>query len=200
MDNARPIHYKIKLEPDLERFRVSGTTEILLEASKPVDEITLNILELAIWNCKVKADADYMDCPFLISPRKEEMTVSLSNEMSGKIELRIDYIARINDKMAGFYRSQYKSQEKIKHIAVTQFEESDARRAFPCFDHPIRKATFEIEMIIDEGLVAISNCPAIDERSVGGGKKVVRFQQTPKMSTYLLFFGKCRIFFFEYND
>jgi len=197
MDNVRPIHYKIKLEPDLEGFRFSGTTEILLEASEPVDEITLNILELAIWNCKVIADADYINCPFLISPRKEEMVVSLPNEMAGKIELRIDYIGRINDKMAGFYRSQYKSQGKIKHIAVTQFEESDARRAFPCFDHPIRKATFEIEMIIDEGLVAISNCPVIDERSVGGGKKVVRFQQTPKMSTYLVFFGLGEFEFIE---
>ncbi|NIN01304.1 MAG: hypothetical protein GTO24_25390, partial [candidate division Zixibacteria bacterium] len=76
-----------------------------------------------------------------------------------------------------------------KYIAVTQFQENDARRAFPCFDQPVEKATFDIEMIVDQSLTAISNGPIAEERRLGDGKKLVKFHRTPKMSTYLLFFG-----------
>lgn len=189
MPDVNPRHYKIQLAPHLERFQFSGNTEVLLEAERPVREIRLNVLDLAVWSCQVKVDKVFADCSFLIDPKKEEMIISLPDEMEGKITLRIDYEGHINDKMAGFYRSQYQSQGKVNYIAVTQFEESDARRAFPCFDHPIQKATFQIEMIVNEHLVALSNSSIIEERPLGEGKKAVKFQKTPKMSTYLVFFG-----------
>jgi tricorn protease interacting factor F2/3 len=74
-------------------------------------------------------------------------------------------------------------------MAVTQFEESDARRAFPCMDHPARKATFDITIDIDPNLVAISNGAVKDQELLDNGKLRVTFEQTPKMSTYLVFFG-----------
>ncbi|UCF57290.1 MAG: M1 family metallopeptidase [Deltaproteobacteria bacterium] len=189
MGDVNPINYKIHLEPDLDRFKFSGSTQILVEAVSPVQEISLNILELAIWGCKVKLDDDFLDCPFSVDPKKEEIRISFPKEMTGKINLRIEYVGQINDKMAGFYRSKYVVDGKEKYIAVTQFEESDARRAFPCFDHPAKKATFDVEMIIDEELVAISNGPITAKKPLGDGRKLVKFQRTPKMSTYLLFFG-----------
>ena len=78
------------------------------------------------------------------------MMLSLPNEMVGEIRLKIDYIGQINDRVAGFYRSKYVAKGKDMYIAVTQFEESDARQAFPCFDRPDKKATFDIEMVIDD--------------------------------------------------
>ena len=117
------------------------------------------------------------------------MKITLPKQMTGNISLKIDYAGEINDKMAGLYRSKYVVGGEEKHIAVTQFEESDARRVFPCFDHPVKKATFDVEMIIDKELMAISNCPISEEKPLGAGKKLIRFQRTPKMSTYLLFFG-----------
>jgi tricorn protease interacting factor F2/3 len=189
MQEVNPINYRIHLEPDLVNFKVSGQLEVLLEALKPVDEIVLNSLEIAIWQCAVMVADDFTVCPFEVHPVQEELRISLPNKMSGKIILKIDYQGHINDKMAGFYRSKYVADGEIKYIAVTQFEESDARRAFPCLDHPSKKATFEIEMIVDETLVAISNGIILKEHPLDGGKKRVKFQKTPKMSTYLVFFG-----------
>jgi tricorn protease interacting factor F2/3 len=130
-----------------------------------------------------------VNCAFKVNPADEEVLIYLPGPRSGTIKLEIDYQGLINDKMAGFYRSNYTYQEQTRHIAVTQFEESDARRAFPCMDHPACKATFEIKMDIDNHLVAISNQAVKKEEVLGNGKKRVSFEQTPKMSTYLVFFG-----------
>jgi len=192
-----PINYKIHLEPDLHSFQFLGTTDISIEATGPVSEISLNALELDILCCQVFGKDGLRNCPFVLDPKKEMVTISLPDEMSGEVNLKIDYKGEINNKMAGFYRSTYLSDGKEKYAAVTQFEESDARRAFPCFDHPEKKATFDIEMIIRENLVAISNGPSIEEKSLGDGRKSIRFQQTPKMSTYLLFFGVGEFEFIE---
>ncbi len=197
MTDINPINYKIHLEPNLNDFRFSGSTEILLKATKPVTEVSLNILELDIRSCKVLAGEEFRDCAFHAYPEKEQMTIALPYEMATEIILKIDYAGQINDRMAGFYRSKYIAKSRDRYIAVTQFEESDARRAFPCFDRPDKKATFEIEMVIDEELAAISNSPVTLEQASGKGKKLVRFGQTPRMSTYLLFFGVGEFEFIE---
>ncbi|MGW8320673.1 MAG: M1 family metallopeptidase, partial [Thermodesulfobacteriota bacterium] len=189
MSTIQPIHYKIRLEPDLEKFLFTGNTEILLHADRPVREICLHAKELAFWNCKVKLAEGFVDCAFSVQPQEEEIKVHLPQEMRGEIRLAIDAMGRINEKMAGFYRSRYVLEGQERTIAVTQFQESDARRAFPCLDHPRDKATFDLEMVVDEGRVALSNMQVTNEETLGGGKKIVRFAQTPKMSAYLLFFG-----------
>ena len=121
----------------------------------------------------------------------------LPEALVGDIDLTVDYVGRINDRMAGFYRSRYQVDGQECFIAVTQFEESDARRAFPCFDHPVKKATFDVVMVIDKDLVAISNQAVIEETSPGHGNRLVKFERTPKMSTYLLCFGVGPLDFFE---
>ena len=93
--------------------------------------------------------------------------------MAGAICIKIRYRGQINDKMAGFYRSQYGHSGKTRFIAVTQFEESDARRAFPCMDHPAKKATFDIILDVDEDLVAISNDAIDREMPLDNGKIIL---------------------------
>jgi aminopeptidase N len=197
MSDVNPVNYKIHLEPDLNSFKFKGTVEISLEAVEPVDQISLNILELALLNCSVKQGGSYVECPFSLDTKKEEMNISLPEGGDGNLDVKIEYEGEINDKMAGLYRSKYLLGENEKYIAVSQFEESDARRAFPCLDHPLKKATFEVEMIVDEKLVAISNTPITSEESVGDGRKLVKFQKTPRMSTYLLFLGVGEFEFIE---
>jgi len=189
MTQLSPINYKIHLEPDLRRFTFSATTEILVHAPYPVAKITLNSLELAVRSCQAFVEGAFSECPFRVDPQKEALSLFLPRNLSGQLALRIHYQGEINDKMAGFYRSRYKKNGQTAYMAVTQFEESDARRAFPCFDRPDKKATFDIEMVIDQDLVALSNGRLVEERPLPEGKKQVGFQQTPKMSTYLLFFA-----------
>jgi len=189
MTSYKPVNYKIQLEPDLANFTFAGTAEVLFEAHQVIEEIVLNLLEIAIWRCRVLQNNDSVNCAFNVDPAKEELRLALPRPMSGNIRLKIDYQGLINDKMAGFYRSKYAYQDQIGYMAVTQFEESDARRAFPCIDHPARKATFDISMDIDPHLVAISNGAVKEKKMLDSGKMRVTFEQTPKMSTYLVFFG-----------
>ena len=189
MQQINPINYKIRLEPDLDDFRYNATVEITFSPRNGVEEISLNILDLAIWSCWVRLDDKFEDCPFLVDHSKENLRVFLPGTVSEKFVVRIDYQGHINDKMAGFYRSGYTRGEERRYIAVTQFEESDARRAFPCMDHPAQKATFDISMDIDYERDAISNAAVKKTQVLANGKKRVIFDQTPRMSTYLVFWG-----------
>jgi aminopeptidase N len=189
MDVVHPIRYALRLEPDLVHFRFSGQVDIEIQSRQPVKQVILNILELAIWSCILRVGDEKIPCSFQINPEKEELKVVFPESVTGTFFLSIDYQGLINDKMAGFYRSTFEAKGQKRYIAVTQFQESDARRAFPCMDHPSKKSVFDIEIIVDANLVALSNGPAVEEKPLAGGKKQVRFQTTPPMSTYLLFFG-----------
>ncbi len=189
MNPVRPIRYVLRIEPDLARFSFSGKVEIELESRWPVNQVILNIMELAVWRCTLRTDGKNMLCAFQVDPKKEILRIDLPATMDGVFYMIVEYQGWINEKMAGFYRSTFKDNDKIRFIAVTQFQESDARRAFPCMDHPAEKAVFEVEMIVDPDLTALSNSPVASEESLPGGKKRFRFKRTPPMSTYLLFFG-----------
>ncbi|MFC1886539.1 M1 family metallopeptidase [Thermodesulfobacteriota bacterium] len=189
MPHLNPVNYKIHLVPDLNRFAFSGNLTLSAEAMTPINELRLNILDLEILSCAVERNGNFDECAFETDTYKEELTIFLTRQIQGAISIKIHYQGQINDKMAGFYRSQYSRSGKTDYIAVTQFEESDARRAFPCIDHPAKKATFEIIMDIDKELVAISNSEIKQETLLDNAKKRIMFEQTPKMSTYLVFFG-----------
>ncbi len=189
MQQVTPKNYRIHLIPDLDNFTFTGNLALFVQAKNAIAELRLNILDLTIFSCAVELNGDFADCKFETHTEKEELRILLPQKIEGDISIRIRYEGQINDKMAGFYRSQYVSSGETKHIAVTQFEESDARRAFPCMDHPALKATFDIIMDVDKDLMAISNCALAEETLLDNGKKRVTFEQTPKMSTYLVFFA-----------
>jgi aminopeptidase N len=189
MNAVRPIRYTLRIEPDLVRFSFSGKVEMELEPRRPVNHVSLNILELAVWRCTFKVSDKNLLCSFQVDPEKEKLRINLPGTVDEVFYLIIEYQGWINEKMAGFYRSTFKDNGKIGFIAVTQFQESDARRAFPCMDHPSEKAVFDVEMIVDADLTALSNSPVASEETLAGGKKRVRFKRTPAMSTYLLFLG-----------
>jgi tricorn protease interacting factor F2/3 len=184
-----PIHYQLRLEPDLNTFSFKGVVAVQLHSPQPSDQIQLNSLELTISTCKVKKGDQWEACKFYLEPQKETLKITLPDKMAGRIDILIDFAGSINDKMAGFYRSAYTLEGHTRYIAVTQFEESDARRALPCMDHPLYKATFDIEIITEKNLNVISNEAIEEEKDLSDGKKSVRFRRTPRMSTYLLFFG-----------
>ena len=154
MNEFIPLHYDVTLTPDLESFRFSGSVTIAGELSSLQREVVLNVLELAVWHCRVDTGQDDEACPFTVDPSKEELTIQLPRQMVGNLKISVDFEGMINDRMAGLYRSRYRKEGQSQYLAVTQFEESDARRAFPCLDHPQKKATFDIVLIVDERAVA----------------------------------------------
>jgi len=191
MEKIAPRHYKLHLEPDLNTFMFKGNAEIILEAAEKIEEVVLHAVDLEIRECRMWLDGISKKAPFS-QPEEQSQTfrITLPREFQGMIHLCIDYEGRINDSMLGFYRSRYKDRDgQEKFIAVTQFEEDEARKAFPCLDQPDKKATFDMEFLVDRNLTGISNMPVKKEKTLPHDKKLVLFERTPVMSTYLLFFG-----------
>ena len=124
------------------------------------------------------------DAVVTVDAAKEQATLSFARELpAGEVTLEIAYTGILNDKLRGFYLSK----TKLRNYGVTQFEATDARRAFPCFDEPALKATFDVTLVIDAGDTAISNTKMVsDAPGPVAGKHTVAFGTTPKMSTYLL--------------
>jgi len=200
MSQVKPLRYRILLEPELENPVFFGSVEIELETPEAVNEIVLDALDLEIRECLLLEGGGRKPCTFTRDDALEEVRVRLPKKKKGTFSIRIDYQGKINEGMAGLYKSRYMADGREGALLVTQFEESDARRAFPCFDHPVMKAVFHTEMIVEEGLTAISNSRVVEEIPLGEGKKRVVFQETPPMSTYLLFFGVGEFTFLEEKE
>jgi len=170
---------------------------------KPTKQIVLNTLELKLLNSKVTVDLDKSEqswdsAGFTEDKKSQRSTITFPNELpaSSRASLTINFTGELNHDMAGFYRSQYKPaappaasvphDDEFHYMLSTQFEACDARRAFPCFDEPNLKATFDLTLEIPDDQVALSNMPEKDSQPVDGGKKLVSFERSPVMSTYLL--------------
>ncbi|MDA0677472.1 MAG: M1 family peptidase, partial [Chloroflexi bacterium] len=183
-----PSHYEITLEPDLEAASFKGSVNIKVEVTEQVSEIWLNAIELDIHEAKL-ADTGAVATAKL--HEKEERAQLTFNKpvTAGPHTISITFTGILNDKLRGFYRSKFTDSEgKERLIATTQFESTDARRAFPCFDEPDFKAVYGVKLIVPENLFAVSNGPLLSETSNGNGKKTAVFGDTMKMSTYLVAF------------
>ena len=187
--SIEPANYRITIEPDMENSRFSARLELAVFAAEKTTSVQLNSIDLSITRCLLGGMEKNANLGFQIDPADETLTIFMPEPISGDFELIVDYYGEISDSMAGFYKSRYRLGDQTQVIAVTQFQESDARRVFPCIDHPLHKATFEFVLIVDPHLTPLSNMLALSESYLKNGKKQVEFQKTPVMSTYLLFFG-----------
>jgi puromycin-sensitive aminopeptidase len=116
-------------------------------------------------------------------------TLRLAGEVTaGEYALQLNFTGELNDKMTGFYRSKYELNGVTRYMATTQFEATDARRAFPCWDEPALKAQFEIVLTVPDKLVCLSNMPCVEQSTPQDGLVTYRFNRTPIMSTYLVAF------------
>ena len=188
LNTVLPINYELEFEPDFAKFKFRGKEKIRVKISKPTKQIVLHSAELEINSCTVIWNEKKLKAKVRLDEKNEELILSLPEKISGKAMLVIDFVGTLNDKLVGFYRSKYEYKGKEKHLATTQFEAADARRAFPCWDEPEAKATFDVSLVVDNNLTAISNMPVISKKRLGK-KTVFRFDRTPIMSTYLLYLG-----------
>ncbi|KAJ2549967.1 hypothetical protein EV175_004244 [Coemansia sp. RSA 1933] len=190
--NVTPTHYDLFLAPDLDKLTYTGKVGIKLRINEATDKIVLHANELEIKDVHL-ASADLEAEATSVALEKDDETLHLSFAKQvpagSEATLTISFSAILNDLMVGFYRSTYTdAQGNTKFMATTQFEPTDARRAFPCWDEPMQKATFDITLRVKEELVALSNMDVSKTASVGDGLKEVSFNTTPIMSTYLLAF------------
>lgn len=188
LNTVLPINYELEFEPDFAKFKFRGKEKIRVKISKSTKQIVLHSAELEINSCTVIWNEKKLKAKVRLDEKNEELILSLPEKISGKAMLVIDFVGTLNDKLVGFYRSKYEYKGKEKHLATTQFEAADARRAFPCWDEPEAKATFDVSLVVDNNLTAISNMPVISKKRLGK-KTVFRFDRTPIMSTYLLYLG-----------
>jgi len=188
--SVTPLHYDLRLEPDLAAFTFRGEETVAIEVHQPVQEVVLNAVELEIGAVSAVRASERIEGRAELDGPSERARLRLERPLGpGRWELKISFTGILNDKLHGFYRSSYKDGGGQLHLlASTQFEATDARRAFPCWDEPALKATFAVTLVIGEHLSAISNTAIAHERKLGDGRKEVVFQPTIKMSTYLLAF------------
>jgi len=183
-----PVNYDLEFEPNFKNFTFSGKECLTINCFGSTDKIILNSAELKIKNCHVEIPHKTLKTKLKFDAKKEELQISLPQKIKGKAILHIDYTGILNDRLLGFYRSQYTQKGKIKYLATTQFEAADARRAFLCWDTPEAKATFDITIITESNYTAISNMPVSIKKRFGK-KNVFKFARTPMMSTYLVYMG-----------
>ena len=184
--NIVPTHYEIFLAPDLDNFIFEGEETITIEVLKTTKEITLHSAEIEVLSAAI---GDEKTKKITYDLKRETATFKFTNSIpKGKAKLKLAFTGILNNKMRGFYRSRYEYEGKTYHMGVTQFESTDARRAFPNFDEPAHKATFEVSLKVPQDRTVISNTIEADVVEHAGGYKVVKFAPTPKMSSYLLAF------------
>ena len=190
-ETARPSKYRIKLQPDLKNFTFDGEQSVDLLILEATSTIVLNSIDLEISNTTLHANGTTLTSKSVtIDKDAETATLDFGETIQpGDARLEMVFTGELNDKLMGFYRSEYTSQDgETRYLATTQFEPTDARRAFPCWDEPAKKATFEVTLVFSDEYQAVSNTPVVEEAVPGPGLKSVRFAETPIMSTYLLAF------------
>jgi aminopeptidase 2 len=219
--NVKPINYNITIVPALDTFKYSGQASVSLSVLEPTNTISANVKEVTVSNVCVTVlqfkGHDLSQWPKdtktgrpsiqanNITYDKEFQTVTFKFDheipAGTNIMLHMDFEGIHNDQMAGFYRSGYTdSNTEKKYLAITQFESTDARRCFPCWDEPNLKATFDVTLVVPKYTTALSNMNVIEESDIVVGDKTlncVKFATTPIMSTYLLAFCVGE---FEYSE
>ncbi len=185
----RPINYALEFEPNFKNFTFNGKETIQIQISKPTKVIFLNAAELKIKKCHIIWQDKILKAKSKVDTQNELLIIHLPQKIAGQSQLYLEFSGFLNDRLIGFYKSEYKDDKgNKKYLATTQFEAADARRAFPCWDTPEAKATFDISIIADKNFTAISNMPVVSKKKIGIKNKF-QFTRTPIMSTYLLYLG-----------
>jgi puromycin-sensitive aminopeptidase len=188
--NGRPEHYDLVLVPDLDAGTFTGTSATRVRILETSQALVCNALDLEVHDAWLDVDGERVSLAIEPDPEHERVALRAPATLDpGVATLHLGFRGELNDKLRGFYRSRFKDRDGNEHVlATTQFEATDARRAFPCWDEPEYKATFGVTLVVPEGLMAVSNARPIEDEPLGDGRRRVRFADTMLMSTYLVAF------------
>src|SRR6266446_4000542 len=181
-----PIEYSVRFAPDIDKFTFTGSETVKLSAHNLVRQLVLNALELKVTDASIDGKA-LPQSAMKIDEKNELLTLVLPSQLApGDHILALSFSGKINQQGQGLFYMHYQEQRtSANKIALgTQFEATDARRLFPCWDEPSFRARFQLTAVVPENWVAISNMPIKSEKKVPDGKEI-RFAATPSMSSYL---------------
>jgi aminopeptidase N len=181
---AAPDNYRLTFTPDFNKDNFAGDETIEVRVLKPTSTITLNAVDIGFKETTITSGGKQQPARVTLDKDKQMATLAVANELpAGGASIHIVFTGVLNDELRGFYLGKTNGRK----YAVTQLEATDARRAFPSFDEPAYKATFDITAVVDKGDVAISNAPVLsDTPGPDEGKHTVKFATSSKMSSYLV--------------
>ncbi|WP_250628582.1 M1 family metallopeptidase [Pinirhizobacter soli] len=189
--NVRPSHYAVSITPHADKLAFDGKVAVDVDVLEPTRSITLNAIDMTFasatltprggkpWTAKVSVDDQAQTAVFTFDKPVP----------AGAYTLSMTYAGKIGTQANGLFAIDYDTKAGKKRALYTQFENSDARRFIPSWDEPAYKATFDLDVTVPTGLMAVNNMPAASSKDLGNGLTHVVFKTSPKMSTYLLFFG-----------
>jgi aminopeptidase N len=193
--NARPLHYRIDVRPDAQKLTFTGTESVTLQVYQPSDALTLNANDLTIASARLvplSSKGAAINLTATLDPAAQQVRFAAAQPIApGTYRLDVAYSGKINTQANGLFALDYPDKRTGKTVRslFTQFEAPDGRRFAPEFDEPAYKATFELSAVVPAEQMAISNTPIVKSVPEGAGLKHVYFAQSPKMSSYLLFFA-----------
>jgi aminopeptidase N len=184
-----PEHYDLEVTPDAKHLSFRGRALIEIDVTRQTQRIELNAADLSFERVALSGRTEAPK--IALDAEQQTATFAFASPLApGRYVLSIDYRGKIYQQASGFFALDYAGEGgATKRALFTQFENSDARRFLPCWDEPARKATFTLTATVDAKEMAVSNMPIAKTESAGPGLMRVHFAPTPKMSSYLLFFG-----------
>jgi aminopeptidase N len=179
-----PEHYDLKFTVDLAHARFEGVESIRVQVAEPTLRVVLHALDIQFHEVTIGTGAAAQEATVSLNANDQTATLTVPTPIAkGAADVHIAYTGILNDQLRGFYLST----TKTRRYGVTQFESTDARRAFPCYDEPAFKATFAVTLVIDRGDTAISNGKVLsDTPGPSAAQHTVTFATSPKMSSYLV--------------
>jgi aminopeptidase N len=188
-DEVTPERYRIDIVPDAAALTFKGTVQIDVLVHSAVDRIVLNGADLVIDSA---AMAGITAAPAVsYDEHLGRITFALGQMIEpGAHTLTLSYHGRIYLQGSGFFAIDYAAPGGKARALFTQFEDADARRFVPCWDEPGRKAVFDLSVTLPANFMALSNMPVAQSEALAGNLQHVHFAPTPRMSSYLLFFGE----------
>jgi aminopeptidase N len=182
---ASPENYQLTFTPNFGTDKFTGEETIRVRVVKPTTQLVLNSADIEFQSATVTSGGATQTAKVTLDKEKEMVTLAFDKEIpAGTASLHIQYTGILNSELRGFYLGKDKEGRKY---AVTQFEATDARRAFPSFDEPAYKATFDVTVVADKGLSALSNGRVLsDKPGPSPDQHTVKFATSAKMSSYLV--------------
>jgi puromycin-sensitive aminopeptidase len=184
-----PRRYDLTLTPDLDAATFTGAVDIEVEVLQDTLSVVLYAIELDVQQAWITTGERRLEATVELDEETQRAHLLLHEPLpAGPAEVSLRFTGILNDKLRGFYRSTFTDDSGTERvIATTQFEATDARRAFPCWDEPDCKAVFAITLRIDPTLEAVSNAGVASDVTADGVREI-RFADTMVMSTYLVAF------------